>query len=142
MLVAASLAGACRGVSTACQFDSGRGGGQADDYDDPMGGWVQRWLARHRHPVSLALHGVAVPMLPLAGVLAGLQLVNDAWHLWWRPVLLVIVSYALQWIGHHVEGNEMGEIVALKKLLGLPYVAVSPRYTDAPAPPPSNRSTT
>lgn len=91
--------------------------------------WVERWLARHTHPGSLVLHAIAVPMLPLAGALAAVQLRDGTWHLWWRPVTLVLVSYILQWIGHRLEGNDMGEVILVKKLLGRPFVAVHPRGT-------------
>ncbi len=76
------------------------------------------------------LHIVAIPLLPLALILALLQLDAGAWALWWRPTGLVLLSYALQWIGHWIEGNDMGEVVLIKKLLGKPYVAVSPRYRE------------
>jgi hypothetical protein len=67
-------------------------------------------------------------MLPWAGYLAVLQLRDAAWSLWWRPVGLVMLSYVLQWIGHRIEGNDMGEFILAKKWFGKPYVAVSPRY--------------
>lgn len=82
------------------------------------------WRERHMHPVSFALHAVAIPMLVVAGVLVVLQLAEGAWALWWRPAVLVVASYLLQWIGHTVEGNDMGEVILIKKLLGRPYVAV------------------
>jgi uncharacterized membrane protein YGL010W len=85
------------------------------------------WRERHRNPVSLALHAVAIPLLVLAGVLVVVQLIDGAWHLWWRPVMLVVASYVLQWIGHAIEGNDMGEVILIKKLLGRPYVAVAPK---------------
>ena len=66
-------------------------------------------------------------MLPLVGFLVIVQLQHAAWSLWWRPVGLVVLSYALQWIGHRVEGNDMGEMVLLKKLVGRPYVSIAPR---------------
>ena len=47
-------------------------------------------------------------------------------------MLLLVLGYALQWIGHRIEGNDMGEVVLIKKLFGRPYVAVSPRYQKAP----------
>mgnify|MGYP007106202038 CR=1 FL=1 len=50
------------------------------------------------------------------------------WGLWWRPVALLAGGYLLQFIGHVHEGNDMGEVILVKKLLGRPYVAVSPRY--------------
>ncbi len=87
----------------------------------------KNWRQRHRHPASLGLHAVAVPMLVLAGVLVVVQLIDGAWHLWWRPVGLVVASYVLQWIGHAIEGNDMGEVILIKKLLGRPYVAVVPK---------------
>lgn len=105
-----------------------------------MPGWLDNWLRRHRHPASLALHAVAIPMLPAAGVLIVIQLIDGAWDLWWRPAGLFVVSYLLQWIGHRVEGNDMGEIVLLKRWLGLPYVAIAPRYADlSPKPSPAKR---
>lgn len=85
--------------------------------------WIN-WRERHRHPVSLLFHAIAIPMLVLAGVWVVLQLYAGAWHLWWRPVVLVVLSYVLQWIGHVVEGNDMGEVILIKKLLGRPYVAI------------------
>lgn len=69
----------------------------------------------------------AVPMLPVAGVLAVIQWRNGAWELWWRPVGLIAVSYFLQWIGHRMEGNDMGEVMVIKKWLGRPYAAIAPR---------------
>jgi uncharacterized membrane protein YGL010W len=89
------------------------------------------WRMRHRHPVCLALHAIAIPMLVLAGVLVVVQLLGGAWNLWWRPVGLLAVSYVLQWIGHTIEGNDMGEVILLKKLLRRPYVAVAGQYKGA-----------
>ena len=94
-----------------------------------MTGWWKRYLERHQHPVSRVLHLIGVPMLPVAAILATVQLAQWQWDLWWRPVGLLVVSYLLQWIGHRIEGNDLGEVVFIKRHLGLPYVAVSPRYT-------------
>ncbi len=89
---------------------------------------IQDWLVRHQHPLSRVLHAVALPMLALAGALGAVQLANGAWSLWWRPVGLLAISYVLQWIGHRIEGNDMGELILMKKMLGRPYVAVAPKY--------------
>lgn len=64
----------------------------------------------------------------LAVLLAGVQLCAWRWDLWWRPGLLLLLGYALQYTGHRCEGNDMGEIILLKRLLGRPYVAISPRH--------------
>ncbi|MHC5108814.1 MAG: Mpo1-like protein [Planctomycetota bacterium] len=92
---------------------------------------IANWKERHQHPASFVLHMIGIPMIPLAGVVAVIQLVDGAWSLWWRPVLLLVVSYVLQWIGHVIEGNDMGEVILIKKMLGKPFVAISPRYTDS-----------
>ncbi len=94
-------------------------------------GWLSNWLARHQHPVSRALHYVGIPLAIAAVVLAGVQLALWRWDLWWRPALLLVVGYALQLVGHLVEGNDMGELIVVKRLLGRPYVAISPRYASA-----------
>lgn len=93
-----------------------------------MRGLVQDWLIRHQHPASRALHAVAIPMLVLAGTLAAVQLTDGAWGLWWRPVGLIVLSYTLQWIGHRIEGNDMGELILVKKMLGRPFVSVAAKY--------------
>jgi len=90
--------------------------------------WVKNWLARHQHPVSQGLHAIGIPMLPIAIYLGLAQLIDGAWSLWWRPVVLVVVSYLLQGLGHWIEGNDMGELIVIKKMRGKPYVAISPKY--------------
>ena len=92
-----------------------------------MPGWLSNWLDRHQHPASVALHAVGIPLTIAAVVLAGVQLARGQWPLWWRPTLLLVIGYLLQWIGHRVEGNDMGEVILIKRWLGRPYVAVAPR---------------
>ncbi len=96
--------------------------------------WLSNWLSRHQNPASFWLHLLGIPLTIAAVVLALVQLADSRWDLWWRPVLLLIVGYLLQWIGHAIEGNDMGEIILFKKLLGRPYVAISPRYGGTPTP--------
>jgi len=104
--------------------------------------WMKHWLARHQHPASQILHALGIPMLPVAIYVSITQLVDGAWSLWWRPVLLVVVSYILQGIGHYIEGNDMGELIVIKKMRGKSYIAISPRYEtkDHPIPREGNKS--
>ena len=88
--------------------------------------WLQNWLQRHRSPASRALHAIGIPLAVAAVVVAGAQLYQWRWDLWWRPAVLLLAGYVLQYIGHRVEGNDLREIVLIKKLLGRPYVAVAP----------------
>ena len=85
-----------------------------------MKGAIARWFERHRNPVSLGLHGLGIPMTVAGIVLACLQQ-------WVWAVGLFVGGYALQFIGHGIEGNDAGELILVKKALGKPYVAVVPR---------------
>lgn len=97
--------------------------------------WLQNWRIRHQHPASFWLHMIGIPMAAGALVLAAIQLYHGRWDLWWRPVVLLAGGYLLQWIGHRIEGNDVGEIILVKRCLGLPYVAVSSRYRFDSQPP-------
>lgn len=96
-----------------------------------MPGWLQNWFDRHQHPFSLVLHAIGIPLTIWAVVLAGLQLSASQWDLWWRPTVLFFGGYFLQWVGHLIEGNDMGELILIKKMMGKPYVAISPKYQDS-----------
>ncbi len=89
----------------------------------------RNWLERHQHPVSFWLHMVGIP-LTFAGLLS-LFFVQ-----WYWGVGAFVAGYALQYVGHMIEGNDLGELIPLKRLLGMPVVPVSPRY-QPPAPPPA-----
>lgn len=73
---------------------------------------------------------IGIPLAVGGLILGGVQLLQWRWDLWWRPTSLIAFGYLLQWIGHRIEGNDVGEIILIKKLLGLPYVAISPRYQE------------
>jgi len=90
--------------------------------------WIENWRRRHRHPVSLLLHIVGIPLTLVCIPLIAYQCFEGQWGLWWRPLSLAIAGYFLQWLGHRIEGNELGEVVLVKKWLGRPYVDISPKY--------------
>jgi hypothetical protein len=92
--------------------------------------WLQNWFERHQHPVSRWLHYVGIPLAVAALVLALVQLIGWRWGLWWRPAALLFLGYLLQFIGHRIEGNDVGEVILIKRLLGRPYCAISPRYRE------------
>src|SRR5258708_9572376 len=78
------------------------------------------WLERHRHPFNFAIHFLGIP-IAVAGVV-----LLFIWP-WWGLAGLIL-GYLLQWAGHQVEGNDVGEWAAIKRMLGLPYVAIAPRW--------------
>ncbi|RMF85898.1 MAG: DUF962 domain-containing protein [Planctomycetota bacterium] len=90
--------------------------------------WLSNWFERHQSRVSYVLHLIGIPLTIASVALAGVQLWQWRWDLWWRPAVLLAGGYLLQWIGHLWEGNDMGEVILIKKWLGRPYIAVSPRY--------------
>jgi uncharacterized membrane protein YGL010W len=102
--------------------------------------WLRNWLDRHQHPASIGLHVVGIPLTVLAVIVGGWQLADWRWDLWYRPAALLAIGYLLQWVGHTIEGNDMGEVILIKRLLGRPYVALSPRARRQPSEtPPSSR---
>ena len=87
----------------------------------------QKWRARHRHPFDFAIHMIlGIPLL-----LAGIILLIAYPASWYWGVGALALSYLFQYIGHSVEGNDVGEWAAIKRLLGLPYVAISPRFQES-----------
>jgi len=82
---------------------------------------LEGWRLRHRVPFNFAIHLIGIPM-----VLVGIVLLFFVE--WYWGVGLFVLGYFLQWIGHKVEGNDLGEWAAIKRLLGLPYVGIAPRW--------------
>ncbi len=90
----------------------------------PVRRLLRSWLLRHRHPVNFWMHILGIP-LAVTGVVLLI-----AWRLedWYWCAAAIVLGYLLQTIGHYVEGNDLGEWAALKRLLGLPYVSIAPRW--------------
>lgn len=82
------------------------------------------WRARHQHPFNFAIHLVGIP-LAVAGLIAFFVL---PWGSWYVGVGLCLLGYVLQYLGHRVEGNDLGEWAGIKRLLGWPYVSIAPQY--------------
>jgi hypothetical protein len=91
----------------------------------PLRRALYHWLERHQHPFNRGIHLIGIPL-----AFAGLTLIFVWWDEWYWGVLAFVLGYVLQWIGHLVEGNDLGEWAGIKKMLGWPYVAVSPRYAN------------
>jgi hypothetical protein len=81
---------------------------------------LRNWRERHRHPLNFAIHMLGIP-LAVAGVVLLFILP------WYWGVGALALGYLFQYWGHRVEGNDLGEWAAVKRLLGLPYVGVAPR---------------
>jgi hypothetical protein len=88
-----------------------------------LGRALRHWLERHRHPFNFWIHMVGIP-LALAGVILFFA---RPWEQWYWGLGAFIGGYVLQYLGHRVEGNDLGEWAAIKRLFGLPYVGIAPR---------------
>jgi len=104
-----------------------------DDPNQPSSGiWQRRplrralrnWLERHRNPFNFWIHLIGIP-LALGGLVLFFVL---PWSRWYWALAAFIGGYALQFLGHCVEGNDLGEWAAVKRMLGLPYVGIAPQW--------------
>ncbi len=77
-----------------------------------MGNLISNWRRRHRNPTSFWLHMIGIPACFIA---APILLVSRQWPL---AAALFVAGYALQFIGHLVEGNRSGEEMLLRRILG------------------------
>ena len=73
------------------------------------------YLLRHTNRANRILHLVGVPLT----FIVSLMLLRRG-YAWWA-VGSFFTGYLLQFAGHAIEGNDAGEVVLVKKLLGLPY---------------------
>jgi hypothetical protein len=94
----------------------------------PLRKILRNWLLRHRHPCNFWIHVVGIP-LALVGVVLFFAL---PWDQWYWGVGGFVLGYLLQYVGHRVEGNDLGEWAGIKRLFGLPCVSIAPRWQQAP----------
>lgn len=68
------------------------------------------YAQRHKHPINAALHIVGVP-----AVFYGVYLLFIRNYL--VASVLIVFGYLLQYLGHRAQGNEVGEVTLIKKIL-------------------------
>jgi hypothetical protein len=72
--------------------------------------FIVDYCGRHKHPVNAILHIFGVPMV-FYGIY---QWFVGGIALGWA---LFIGGYILQWLGHNAQGNEVGEVILVKKIV-------------------------
>jgi hypothetical protein len=71
--------------------------------------FVIDYIGRHKHPVNAVLHIFGVPLAFYGfGLLFFGQFLN--------ALLCIFFGYVLQWLGHRAQGNEVGEVILIKKI--------------------------
>jgi len=78
------------------------------------GGFVIDYMQRHRHPVNAALHLVGVPAVFYGIFCAASGRSGKSRAL---GLGLIVFGYALQYVGHKQQGNEVGEVSLIKFLV-------------------------
>ncbi len=76
-----------------------------------MAGPLANWLSRHQNPMNFWLHMIAVPGCFVA---APVLLIRGQWLM---ALAMFVGGYAVQLLGHLVEGNRSGEEELLRRLL-------------------------
>ena len=72
--------------------------------------FVSDYLSRHRNPWSRLLHLAGVPLAPFLFLYLLLRGEYPA------AGAAFVSGYGLQWLGHRIEGNEVGEWTLLKSI--------------------------
>ena len=75
--------------------------------------FVNNWLSRHRNPMSFWLHMLG---MPACFIVMPIMLFLQYWIL---AAVFFVAGYALQFIGHLVEGDRPGEVMLLRKIFGI-----------------------
>ena len=69
----------------------------------PMSDWIRQYAESHQHPMNRWCHTLGIPMIVVSLVVAAGEL---AWPVLWLPAAVLFGSgWALQFIGHAVEGK-------------------------------------
>lgn len=71
--------------------------------------FVIDYCGRHKHPVNAILHIFGVP---IAFYGFGLLFFGHAL----MALGCIVLGYFLQWLGHRAQGNEVGEVILIKKI--------------------------
>lgn len=82
--------------------------------------FVANYVARHRNRANQLLHLVGVPLTFVGSVICAVQ------GEWYWAAGCFVGGYVFQFVGHAVEGNDAGELILVKRLLGKPYVEFGP----------------
>ena len=69
----------------------------------PWEDWIAQYAQSHQHSFNRFCHLLGIPLIALSIPLALLPLFAPRW--WPLPVVMFVGGWALQFIGHYVEGK-------------------------------------
>lgn len=80
---------------------------------------VNNWIERHRDPRSFMLHLLGIPCTILGVLLLPIYVMQMSGPIFLFALGLFLGGFALQFLGHGLEGTEPGEIKALRHCLAV-----------------------
>ena len=83
--------------------------------------FLVNYIQRHQNGWNQLLHLIGVPLTFVVSIV--LLVAGENWWALWA----FLGGYVLQFAGHAIEGNDAGEVVLLKRCLGLPYREFGPK---------------
>lgn len=75
---------------------------------------IEDWMARHRAALNFLAHLAGVPATFLGVLLIPVYVGLLSWPIFGLALGLFVGGYALQFLGHAVDGSEAGEIAAIR----------------------------
>jgi len=75
-----------------------------------MSDFIKKWTARHSNRKNAILHAIGIPMT-IVGV------VFLCYQRFLVGILLILLGYVMQVVGHVFEGSEVGELMLIKSVL-------------------------
>ena len=87
---------------------------------------VVSWLERHQNPTSFFLHILGIPPTILGMLLLPVCLYAVSVPLFLFALALFVAGYFIQFLGHAMEGTDLGEVIYFKRKLGWSYVDIAP----------------
>ncbi len=85
------------------------------------------WLSRHRRPVCFVLHVIGIPPTIIAVLILPIVTALMSFPLFLLALSLFLGGYALQFLGHFLEGTEPGELTFLRKKLARRFLSTGAR---------------
>lgn len=66
--------------------------------------WIQQYSLSHQNPINRLCHTIGIPLIA-ASIPLFIIVLLFASNLWFIPVLMFVVGWIFQFIGHYVEGK-------------------------------------
>ncbi len=78
---------------------------------------IENWMERHKNPTSFWLHMIGVPACFVAApIFLVMWLMGRPTG--WVALGMFVGGYALQFLGHLIEGNRSGEEMLVRRIAG------------------------